>query len=306
MADTPYLYKGAIISVPDGQAPPAGAIPLNAAAGGGAGSVNAIEGGINGNAFDFARAQTGSANGPTIPVFRDKRATLRDRHPFGAEPDMVHDVAYVPGQKTEEEAYLAFADILQDPDLVKSWARIALEAGLIGPDDMTNAVRLGAAWKIAVGWALDFKRASGGTVELTPFEAAKQVAENTGSAIAAKQAYAADHFTGDKVYSETSVNQTEPDTAILHDLLGRDPSEGELAAFRAGYMQTAKENPTVSTSTTHFEDGEAKNRTTVVTGGFDERQAAIDASYSASPEVAANQQATTYYDALVNALRAAV
>jgi hypothetical protein len=68
----------------------------------------------------------------------------------------------------------------------------------------------------------------------------------------------------------------------------------------------AKAHPTNTKTTTHYEDGQAVSQQNVITGGYDERQAQIDASYAATPEVAANQQATTYYNALVQALHSAV
>lgn len=141
---------------------------------------------------------------------------------------------------------------------------------------------------------------------MTPFEAAQKVAENTGSAMLAKQAYAAAHFTGDKNFTQEQYNGQPANVQTLHDLLGRDPTPGELAAYQHGVANVAAENPTVTNTTTHYKNGEAVGQTNVTTGGYDERQAEIDAASSASPEVAQNQQATTYYNALVDALRAAV
>lgn len=296
MADQPYMLNGKIIQVPEGHTPPSGAIALS----GGQPATS----GIDGNGFAAAAAiGGGGSTQTTIPVWR---MTLKNRHPFGAAPDMVHDVAVTPKQMGNDEATLQFANILQDPNLFKSWAKIALDAGLINPDQMTDAVALGAAWKQAVGWAINFKDASNGTTDLTPFEAAKKVAENTGSALAAKQAYAAKHFTGDRVTTDDTVSDKPADEQTLHDLLGRTPTPGELAAYRHGVSTVAEANPTHTQTTTHYQDGTATSQQNVVTGGFDQRQAEIDASYSASPDVAANQQATTYYDALVQALRAAV
>lgn len=326
-----YLYNNNIINVPDGQTPPAGAVKLDA----GSGSANAAEGnilnsagGINGNAFAQAQAQSGSSDNLTIPLFRDRDlAYVKIGKTTSSANAAEHKLSYgknssanalenaiatqpkqvgLPKQFTQDQASTQFATILSDPDLFKQWSALALNAGLITPDQSTDAIALGQAWNKAVEWALSFKAASSGTVELTPFEAAQKVAENTGSAMLAKQAYAAAHFTGDKQYTQEQYNQQPAAVQTLHDLLGRDPSPGELAAYQHGVANVAAEHPTVTNTTTHYVNGEATGQTNVTSGGYDERQAEIDAASSASPEVAENQQATTYYNALVDALRAAV
>lgn len=331
MADKQYVYNQQVISVPDGQSPPAGAIPLGI--GGSTGTTNSFNfndaaGGLNASIFSQAQAQGASASGGlTIPVFRDRDLNQTPigpsdssanalEHRLGAGKNSSANAAEggykgpttvgLPSQLNEDQAVTQFATILADPDLYRSWAQIALEAGLVAPEKMNDAVALGQAWKQAVAWAINFKAASNGTVELTPFEAAQKVAQNTGSALMAQQAYAAAHFTGDKVTNTKSVNEQDPDSQMLHDLLGRNPTKGELAAYQHGVATVAKANPTNTQTTTHYEDGQAVSQENVVTGGYDERQAQIDAAYAATPEVAANQQATTYYDALVRALGSAV
>lgn len=323
MASQPYLLNGKIIQVPEGHTPPAGALPLTG---------QAQAGGIDGSGFAAAAAQSGGTNQTTIPVWRDRNLNNDGKYNPGSSTshtgsanaaehaletgggsnssaNALENSLTSPGspkQMNQDQAVLQFASILQSPDLFKSWAKIALDAGLINPDQMTDAVALGQAWKQAVEWSINFKDASNGTVDLTPFEAAKQVAANTGSAIAARQAYAAAHFTGDRTTTQSTVSDQPADVQTLHDLLGRDPNPGELAAYRHGVSAVARANPTKTTTTTHYQDGKATSQDNVVTGGFDARQAEIDAAYGATPEVAANQQATTYYDALVAALRSAV
>jgi hypothetical protein len=294
------------------------------------GTPNSFEGGINGNVFEqFAQQGAGGAQGFTIPVWRDRylnndgtfasgatasgsanaaEARMGSRRSVGSANALENSLTSAGSvrQMTEDQAILQFANILQDPDMVKSWAQIALEAGLITPDQTTDASALGRAWETAVGWALKFKEASGGSIDMTPFEAAQKVAQNTGSAEAAKQAYAAQHFTGDKTFVNESISDVEPDVSTLHDLLGRDPSEGELAAYRHGVSETARANPVKTTTTTSYEDGQAVSQQAVSTGGFDKQQAEMDAARAASPEVAEFQAASTYYNALVQALGSAV
>lgn len=331
MADKQYVYNQQVITVPDGQSPPAGAIPLGS--GGSNSSANAFNfddaaGGLNPSVFSQAQAQGfNGGGGITIPIFRDRDLNQTPIGPSDSSANaMEHRLGQrknssanaleggskgpttvgLPSQLNEDQAVTQFATILSDPDLYASWAQIALEAGLVTPDKMNDAVALGQAWHQAVTWAINFKAASNGSVELTPFEAAQKVAQNTGSAIMARQAYAAAHFTGDKVTNSSTTNEQPADEQMLHDLLGRNPTKGELAAYQHGVASVAKAHPTNTETTTHYENGDAVSQHNVVTGGYDERQAQIDASYAATPEVAANQQATTYYDALVQALGAAV
>lgn len=271
--------------------------PKDAAAG-------SLVGGVDGSLFDGYAAQSAVSDGVNIPVWRNgARKTVTP--PNASSPDAVHDILYTKNL-SEDQAILEFATILNDPDLVKSWAQIALEAGLVSPDQVHDATALGTAWQTAVGWAIKFKEASGGSIELTPFEAAQKVAQNTGSALAAKQAYAADHFTGDKTFTQQSVSTVEPDVNTLHSLLGRDPTDGELAAYRHGVSATAQANPVSTTTTTSYKDGQAVSAKAVSSGGFDKQQAEIDAARAASPDVAEFQAASTYYDALVHALGSAV
>lgn len=331
MAGKQYVYNQQVITVPDGQSPPAGAIPLGP--GGSNSSTNAFNfddpsGGLNADVFAQAQAAAGGGGGITIPVFRDRDL---NQTPIGPSDSSANALEHrrgsnrnasanaleggskgpttvgLPSQLNEDQAVTQFATILADPDLYASWAQIALEAGLVTPDKMNDAVALGQAWHQAVTWAINFKAASNGSVELTPFEAAQKVAQNTGSALMAQQAYAAAHFTGDKVSMvQTTTNEQDANSQMLHDLLGRNPTKGELAAYQHGVASVAKAHPTTTTTTDHYENGEHVSRHDVITGGYDERQAQIDASYAATPEVAANQQATTYYDALVRAIQSAV
>jgi hypothetical protein len=134
------------------------------------------------------------------------------------------------------------------------------------------------------------------------------VAQNTGSALLAQQADAAAHFTGQRTHVTTTTNQDANSQTgdVLHQLLGRNPTAGEQAAYQHGLNGVAAANPTVTNSVDTFKDGVNTGTVNTVTGGYDEKAAAIEQASSASPEVARNQAATVYYDALVRAIGAAV
>ena len=133
------------------------------------------------------------------------------------------------------------------------------------------------------------------------------VAQNTGSALLAQQADSAAHFTGNKTSTSSTVdNRVNSQTGdVLHQMLGRNPTAGEQAAYQHGLNSVAAANPEVTTSVNQYKNGTQVGQTNTVTGGYDQQAAAIQQASSASPEVAKNQQATTFYDALVKAIGAA-
>lgn len=319
-----YVYNGKVISVPEGQAPPAGAIRADSASSGTGNTLDPSQflspaGGIDPSIFGAAQAQAATQAETTIPLWRQNMSRPVNAGEFGDFTDIQNRDASgkkssrakmsesVPTKQfTSDDALVQFYTILNDPTLLKQWQQLALNAGWVSPDNINDSSALYSAWQKAVTAAVGFKQASEGTVELTPFEAAKKIAENTGSSLLAQRAMQEATFTGDKTSTQSTVNLTDPDSTTLHNLLGRKPTAGELAAYRHGIQGVAQANPTKTTTTTHYEDGKPVSAQNVVTGGYDEQQAAVDAAYAASPEVAQNQAATTFYDALVQALRAAV
>ena len=185
---------------------------------------------------------------------------------------------------------------------------LAWKAGWISADNRNDASALASAWTKAVDFAANVKQATDGKTELTPFEMAKWVAQATGSQLLATQADAAAHYTGDRTRVTTTTNQdANAQTGdVLHQLLGRNPTAGEKATYQHGLNQVAAKNPTVTNSVDTFKNGVNTGTVNTVTGGYDEKAAAIEQASSASPEVAANQAATTYYDGLLRAIGAAV
>ena len=81
---------------------------------------------------------------------------------------------------------------------------------------------------------------------------------------------------------------------------------GENAAYQHGIQATAAANPTVTTSTNHYTNNVQDAQSNVVSGGYDQNAAYQQAASSASPDVAKNQAATVYYNALRTAIGAAV
>ena len=245
----------------------------------------------------------------TIPLWRGThKATQRRISPGGEEIFVPTTLNTTPDQYNPDDASTQFGILLTDKAKLHEWSQLAWKAGLVSADHMNDAAALNGAWNTAVGWAVNIKAATRGSTEVTPFEAAKMVAQNTGSALLAQQADAAAHFTGNKTTTSTSIDQSQSAATgdVLHQLLGRNPTAGEKAAYQHGLNRVAAENPTKTTSVNSYVNGQQTAQTNTTTGGYDQKAAAVQEASSASPEVAKNQAATTYYQALVQALGAAV
>jgi len=256
-----------------------------------------------------ATGQTGTAPVWTIPLWRGTHKAIQRHIAFGGEEVFVPTTLNTtPDQYNPDDASTQFGILLTDKAKLHEWSQLAWKAGLVSADHMNDAAALNGAWNTAVGWAVNIKAATRGSTEVTPFEAAKMVAQNTGSALLAQQADAAAHFTGNKTTTSTSIDQSQSAATgdVLHQLLGRNPTAGEKAAYQHGLNRVAAENPTKTTSVNSYVNGQQTAQTNTTTGGYDQKAAAVQEASSASPEVAKNQAATTYYQALVQALGAAV
>ena len=269
---------------------------------------------LNAYASAFAAAAAGGQSGVdkvwTIPLWRHTfKRPVRDINADGTQGTTYTTSELKAGdQYNPDDASVQFGALLLDKAKLHEWGQLAWKAGLISADNVNDASSLNRAWNTAIGWAVNIKQATDGATEVTPFEAAKMVAQNTGSALLAQQADAAAHFTGNKMTTSTTINQDANSQTgdVLHQLLGRNPTAGEKATYQHGLNQVAAANPTTTNSVNTYKDGQQTGQVNTVTGGYDEKAAAIQEASSASPDVAKNQQATTFYNALVSAIGAAV
>jgi len=257
-----------------------------------------------------AGAQAGTAPVWTIPLWRETfKRPVRDINANGTQGTTITTSEQKAGEQyNPDDASVQFGALLLDKAKLHEWGDLAWKAGWVTADNRNDAVALGKAWDTAIGFAVNIKQATNGATEVTPFEVAKMVAQNTGSALLAQQADAAAHFTGNRTTTSTTINQDANSQTgdVLHQLLGRNPTAGEKATYQHGLNQVAAANPTTTNSVNTYKDGQQTGQVNTVTGGYDEKAAAIQQASSASPDVARNQAATTYYQALVNAIGAAV
>jgi hypothetical protein len=237
----------------------------------------------------------GSANAAEAPAGTDKNASAN------ALEGMMTQIT--PEMFTEKNAYNEFASIMMDPAKFKQVTDTMVQSGWINPGQIFDAPMLQSKWNDAVRMAVDLKQFKG--VDMTPLEVVQMWGQNSGAATLANQNYVRDHLTGTRVQNDQTIDEKTPSVTTLHDLLGRDPTDAELIAYNHGVQQTAAAHPLNREIQTHYTVGQPDAQTVTYTGGYDQHAAEVQAAQGASPEVAQNQAATTYYNALVNAIRPA-
>lgn len=118
-------------------------------------------------------------------------------------------------------------------------------------------------------------------------------------------------FTGTKKYTQTNIDIYSPSQArgvirqVLLAELGREPTEDEFADFRDALNDDVRDNPTTSTTSTKYVEGEAVSSTTRTRGGVDAGDAAVEWAQS-QPGWAEWQAVGTYFPALMSTLGAGV
>jgi hypothetical protein len=115
-----------------------------------------------------------------------------------------------------------------------------------------------------------------------------------------------------KTTTQTQTNLTDPATAraiatkVFQDLLGRDPGQGEIAAYANALSQSEQQNPSTTTTTTQYDPttGEATDSSSISEGGVTADGQALLASdaIKKKKEYGATQAATTYQNALEQAV----
>lgn len=107
--------------------------------------------------------------------------------------------------------------------------------------------------------------------------------------------------------TDTRVDLTDPDTAraistqLFQNLMGRDPGQGELAAFAAALHQAEQSSPVVSTTTTQYdmETGQPLSSSTQQSGGLTADSKALigEQQIKKNKEYGVTQAVTTFQNA---------
>lgn len=118
-------------------------------------------------------------------------------------------------------------------------------------------------------------------------------------------------FTGTKKFKSTSFNFMDPTDAkmlamnTLQRELGRDPTQAEYEDFIGAIHAAEKRNPSVTTTTSTYDEGELTDQTSTTTGGVNAEYVALQKARQ-NPGWAEWQAVGTYAPALFQALGAAV
>jgi hypothetical protein len=143
--------------------------------------------------------------------------------------------------------------------------------------------------------------------KITPWKAAELMSQGGGDR---RYGSSGGAFTGNRSSTSTSVDLTDPATAkaIMNDrlsqALGRAARPEELSQFVQVLNSAERANPTVTTSNTRYDQGEAVSQSSTTSGGLTgagRSQMVLDRA-QALPEYGAVQAATTYFNATVDAL----
>ena len=192
---------------------------------------------------------------------------------------------------------------LWDDEQVSAAMKKFRQAGI----NVTNFDELTSAWKSLVDRASQTYSLSGGKRKVSPWdvlEMSKREAETAGTFT--------DFENGTQTRTATSVSEVSEGASwqvlqqTLSTLLGRDPSDQEMRDYAYRMNTLAAKNPSVTETITRYRAGEAVSQESSTSGGFDAEDMAKAAYDEAQddPEYARVQGATTYWNAMMQAIGA--
>jgi hypothetical protein len=187
-----------------------------------------------------------------------------------------------------------------------AWGDHMAAIGLISKADAHDFKKLEAAWKQLLDSSAAMYAAG---LRLTPFEVADKIGAETTTSNPDNES--SNNFTGKGttpsshvVLTDATSAQTLIDAALQKEL-GRKAKPAEVSAFIALLNQREQENPVNTTTTQDVVNGQVQSESSTETGGVDSGQIA-DHTAITMPEYGAYQAATTYFNALQNAIHSPV
>lgn len=207
-----------------------------------------------------------------------------------------------PTKKPLSEAQLEFYK--WSPAELQDWGDFLAEIGYIDESDKGDYSTLLSAWNDVLGEAVGFTLAG---KEIKPRDVAKLMAGTGMTASGGGSSL----FSGSKSVTQTSTSLTDPTTAkamvnkVLSNYLGRAANPDELSTLIKTLNAAEAANPSQTTMTTQYVDGEAVSQSSKTTGGVDQQQILTDQAMQ-MPDYGAYQAASTYFNALLGAIRSPV
>lgn len=189
----------------------------------------------------------------------------------------------------------------------RKWADHLIGLGLLAPEDAEDYGSLRDTWFDVVDETANFTTAG---KELDPWDVASLIAGGEKGAAARKAARDKANFTGTKTTTSKSVDLTDPATAkaLVNDTLsrqlGRAATDEEVVEFTNVLNNAARANPSITTTATTYEGGEAVGQSSTTSGGVTAagQQQMIQDEAMATPEYGAYQAAATYLPTLFQAI----
>lgn len=205
-----------------------------------------------------------------------------------------------------------------DPSLYKQFITKAIMYKLPGASPDMGLPEAGAAWDSLLQTAIKLNKANPGGKDWTPWDVLDSYNRPAGSLGTYRSGdWLIDTATGQKVKYVGPKTKTQTDRRVdlsdagqvqaiaeqsLAQLLGRAPTDSELAQFKSTLNGYEREHPTVATSTQHLDDmGNVVSTDTTTQGGVSDaaRQGLIEKGVKGTKEYGKYQSGTTYFNALM-------
>lgn len=196
------------------------------------------------------------------------------------------------------------------------WGDRLVDLGLVDKEDSRDIDVLDKWWQTALETSARFYR-NGEGKKITPWKALEALAslDEDGKALRGGGGRGGQAlFSGTKTHRSRSIDLTDPMTAralvnrTLAQALGRDAGDEELEAFKAALNAYERKNPLLTTTNTTYKEGEAVSSSSTSTGGVTDagRQELLLQEAMEAPEYGAYQAASTYINALYQAIQSPV
>jgi hypothetical protein len=243
-----------------------------------------------------ARPLVGKTTGTTSPQQnRAEQARINGRKVKPA-PTKVVSMTTVAQQQAEW--------IKKSPAEKAEWAQHLVDLGILSADQARDASTVAQSWTNYVESAADAYAAG---LKISPWQAAEQdgdlIKAMGGPALGA----GAGHPDGDVTQTGKTFDITNPTEArskintVFQQAFGRDAAPGELAALASSLQEAEFDSPVNTMQTDTYKGGAIVNSTAMKTGGMDSTQYLMEKAQK-RPEYGAYQAATTYFNALIDAI----
>ena len=296
-------------------------------ASGGLPGLTGIAGGSSSSGTQYLSSMYGAAPGPTS-TFQSKTAQPNDSIFVGYQalgvtaPSGGHDTGRFSASTTYDQAQnLPSQWYANNPGFYKQFVAKAIMFKLPGASADMGLPEAGAVWDNLLQTAIQLNKANPKGKNWTPWDVLDSYNRPAGSLGTRKVGdWLIDNATGDKVKyvgpkskttSQTAIDLSNPEqvqaiaTQTLTQMIGRAPTDKELATFKATLNGYERGHPELTTTTENYDDMGNVSATNVVhSGGVTDaaRQTVLGKGVQKTKEYGKYQAGTTYFNALLQML----